>query len=223
MLIRSLPRAPGDSSPVSLDWTRIRALVEIENEPNKPIEDFFLDPYKNGISESTKHYLAGLFHLKNNRTREAISELSQAVEMNAGSSLNHSGLAMALFKGDRLDQAERECEKSLLLNPRNGESELVLGFVWEGKGNPAVAIEHFEKAKILREKDSMIYFKLGSLYTLLGNRKEASWNLARYYRLEIQPEKALYELEKTRELFAGDRLYRARVEEEFMDILREGL
>jgi predicted Zn-dependent protease len=223
MLIRSLPRAPGDAAPVSLDWNRIRALVEIENEPNKPIDDFFLDPFKKGIAESTKHYLAGLFYLKNNRSREAISELSQAVEMNSGSSLYHSGLAMALFKEDRLDQAEGECEKSLLLNSHNGEGELVLGFVWEGKRNPSVAIEHFEKAKLLREKDSMVHYKLGSLYALLGNRKEASWNLARYYRLEIQPEKALNELERSREQFAGDRLYRARVEEEFLDILREGL
>ncbi|MBI3594515.1 MAG: M48 family metalloprotease [Nitrospirae bacterium] len=223
MFIRSLPPPPGDAAPVSLDWERIRALVEIENDPNKPISDFLLDPFKKGVPEVKKHYLAGLFYQKNNQFHESIAELKQAVKMDPGSSLNHSSLASALFKGDRLDEAKKEAETSLLLDPGNGEGEMVLGFVWEGKGNPPASIEHFEKAKILRGKDPMIHFKLGSLYTASGDRKEASWNLARYYRLEIQPEKALNELEKARELFAGDRVYRSRVEEEILDILREGI
>ncbi|MFI5303986.1 MAG: M48 family metalloprotease [Nitrospiria bacterium] len=223
MLIRSLPPPPSDAHPVSLDWDRIRALVEIENHPNKPPADFLLDPLKKGMADDMKHYITGLFFLKNNQIHESIAELNQALEINPSASLYHSTLAEALLKSDLLDQAEIEAEKSLQLDPQNGEGEMMLGFIGAGRAQKDFAISHFEKAKTLREKDPMIHFQLGSLYTSIGNRKEASWNLARYYRLEFQPEQALKELQTAREAFAGDPPFREKVEAEMLDILREGL
>ncbi len=223
MLIRSLPPPPGDAKPVSLDWERIRALVEIENHPNKPPADFFLDPFRKGMTPDKKHYINGLFFLKNNQPQDAMAEFALAIQMNPKQSLYHSGLADASFKLNKMDQARSEAEESLNLESRNGEGEMVLGLIDEANGEKNAAIARFEKAKILRERDPMVYFKLGGLYASAGNRKEAAWNLARYYRLVFEPERGLKELEKLRETFAGDRSYREKIEEEMLDILREGL
>ena len=223
MLIRSLPPRPEGAAPVTLDWDRIRAIVEIEENPKKPPSEFFLDPTKKTYPDDKVHFITGLFYVNNSQSREAVTEFGEAIRIKPDSSLYHSAYADALFRSGRVDDAESEAEKSLSLDPRNGEAEMVLGFVEEAKRETGSAIDHFEKAKALRSADPTICFKLGSLYASRGDRKETFWNLARYYRLDMQTERAFNELQKAREAFAGDRPYRQRVEDEMMDILREGL
>lgn len=223
MLVRSLPPPPGDAKPVSLDWDRIRALIEIENHPNKPPADFFLDPFRKEMPADKKHYINGLFFLKNNQPEAALAEFVLAAQLNPKISLYHSGLAQASFNMNNMNQAGSEAKESLRLDPLNGEGEMVLGLIDEANGEKNASIAHIEKAKLLRQRDPMVYFKLGALYSSVGNRKEAAWNLALYYRQVFEPEKGLKELEKLRETFAGDRPFREKVEEEMRDILREGL
>ncbi len=223
MLVRGLPPPPANAKPVSLDWDRIRALVDMENRLVKSPTDFFLDPFKKEIPEEKKHYLTGLFLLNNGQLQEAVLEFNKALETGAKKSLYHSGIAFAYFKLNQIGRAKEEANRSLLLDPANGEGERVLGFIAEAEGDKAGALTHYQKVKNLLPGDAMIYYKLGGLYASMGNKKEAMWHLARYYRYGYQIEKALMELENTRETFAGDRPFRQRVEEEMADILREGL
>ncbi|MHB8481336.1 MAG: M48 family metalloprotease [Nitrospiria bacterium] len=223
MLARRLPKISDPPPRVKLDWGRIRALVEIEDHPDKPFTGFALDPLAKGISEERLHYFTGLSFLKNNQAQKAVSEFQKAIETNPDQSYYHSGLAYAYFMQELMDPAKAEAIKSAMMDPANGEGDMVLGYIAESEGDKTAALAHYEKARSLRPGDPMIYFKLGSLYTSMGNKKEAAWNLALYYRYEMQTEEALKELQKARETFADDHSYRTRVEGEMLDILHEGL
>ncbi|MBI1822421.1 MAG: M48 family metalloprotease [Nitrospirae bacterium] len=223
MLIRGLPPPPADAKPVSLDWDRIRALVGIENNPNKPPSEFFLDPFKKGMSEEEKHYLTGLILLNNDRLREAVVELQNAIGTGSNNSFFHSTLAYAFFKLNQIPQARSEASLSATLDSANGEAEMILGFIGEVEKNKEVALAHYERANLLRPNDPRIFFKLGALYASMGRTKEALWSLAQFYRSGYQIEKALKELAKAREAFAGDQVFRSKVEAEMKDIIHEGL
>ncbi|HXN05490.1 MAG TPA: M48 family metalloprotease [Nitrospiria bacterium] len=222
VLSRALP-PPGPKSEIFIDWDRMRLLVELESEPDRPIEEFLNEISGKSVSEERNHYLKGLVYFKTNHLQEAMEEYGLAIRINPRASIYHSNIARTFFNLKKMDDAELSAKRALTLDRTNAEGEEILGEIDEQKKNYPQALEHYEKAVALRPENPVLHYLLGALYSKTGESREASWHLAKYYRLEFKTDQAMNELEKLRASSAAkDPAFRKRAEEEILDILREG-
>jgi len=79
-------------------------------------------------------------------TLAPVERLRAAVQRDPGSSQLHATLALALLDAGRDEQARRELDEALRLDPANADAHFMLGFVCEQRGDRAQAIAHYRRA-----------------------------------------------------------------------------
>jgi tetratricopeptide (TPR) repeat protein len=96
----------------------------------------------------------GTLRLEQNRPREAIPHLLQAVAISPRSSRAHEQLGKAYLRLDQLLEAQAELEKAVQLAPESAPLHFVLGQVYRKSGQTEKARAEFDRASALNASRS---------------------------------------------------------------------
>lgn len=111
-------------------------------------------------------------------------------------------LAMALFRTDQLEDAEKELRYILERDPLNFDALDGLGIVLNKAGRYQEALEYLKKALSINEKDVMVHVHLSVVYERLGLPEEAGNALKEARSLTSDPAE-LESIEKELKLIVG--------------------
>lgn len=111
------------------------------------------------------------------KTPEGIAALQRAVELTPTNPTYHYALGNALLadltRADRLEQAQKEFERSLTYDPRAEFAHYYYGITLEQKGEIGAATREYRRVLELNPEFSSCYYRLGTLYKLHGRPAEA--------------------------------------------------
>ena len=96
----------------------------------------------------------------------------------------HNGLGFELFQQGKVDEAIRECQMAVQIEPRYDPAHSNLGRFFAEKKDYASAIAHFETALNLSPRDSKPRNNLGNVLFVQGRYAEAMAQFAEVVRLD---------------------------------------
>lgn len=136
--------------------------------------------------------VVGLDYVLLNDYPDAIKWLEKAVAFDNKNKDAWYYLGRAYYTRSRLNEARKAFQTVLDLDPRNAKAENNLGLILESDGQPAAAIEAFQKAIAWQEiepnESEQPYVNLGSLLIEQGKVKEAIEPLEK--AVKLAPENA---------------------------------
>jgi serine/threonine-protein kinase len=118
--------------------------------------------------------------------RAAIAAIEHARSLDASDSLVRLALAQTYQETGRVDDAQKEVEALIALQPNNDDGHRLLGTLLAGKGNDADAIGHYQRAIAIRPNYWRNHASLGGFYFGTGRFAEAAIEFQRV--TELQPE-----------------------------------
>ncbi len=118
------------------------------------------------------------------RGSEALAVLEETLRRDPRDALSMIGLAQALDRQGKPDQARRLYERALALQPHQGLAHLGLGLCLEAAGDKAQAEVHFRAALQNRMLNSRALIELGRLCLSRGWLNEAATNFTDALRLD---------------------------------------
>jgi len=137
----------------------------------------------------------GWLTLERNRVyRTELSLWSDTVAKSPASILGHNNLGHALFQAGRNEEAQREFEAVLALNPGYPEGHYNFGSALLEQGRPAEAIAPFQEALRLLPSYANAHNNLGSALYQTGRADEAMREYGEAIRLNPDHPKAHYNL-----------------------------
>jgi len=86
----------------------------------------------------------GILQAKHNNDREALLLLSKAQKIAPNSAEVHYQLAKSLFSLNRVEDAQREVETAVQLNPKDAPSHYLLGRIYHTLGKSDLSVEQFK-------------------------------------------------------------------------------
>jgi tetratricopeptide (TPR) repeat protein len=86
----------------------------------------------------------GILQAKNNNNREALLLLAKAQKIAPKSAQVHYQLAKSLFSLNRVEDAQREAETALQLNPKDAPSHYLLGRIYHTLGKSDLSAQQFK-------------------------------------------------------------------------------
>ncbi len=95
---------------------------------------------------------------------------------------------------NRLEEAAREFEHSIELDPQRGEAYLALGVTWKRLLREAEAYPLLEKAVALAPKDAMALYQLALELLRRGNSQSAADHLLKAHELKPEEQSIVYNL-----------------------------
>ncbi len=119
-------------------------------------------------------YLYGIAALESNNTQKAESSLKRFLEARPNDALGCLAFGMTLAaQPDRLDEARRQMENCLVVNPNNFEAAYQLGLSYKVEGNTSKAAEFFEQTVRIAPNYPLALRDLGAIYLQTGEEKKA--------------------------------------------------
>ena len=113
-----------------------------------------------------------------------------------------NNLAMALYRTNQLEEAEKELKYILKRDPVNFDALDGLGIVLIRMDRLQEALEHFKKALGINEKDVMVHVHLSVVYTKMNLAERAQSELEKARSLTSDPAE-LENIEKELKLVSG--------------------
>lgn len=172
------------------------------------------------LTPSDPHVLrvAARLEMTHNHLDHAIDLLERSVTLDPGSCLAYAALGQAYFFADRLEDAEKSLETSLLLNPDAVRTRYLLGLVLLSKNAPRgalIAMEEEPDSRYSLIGQSMAQYTLGddtASDAALASAREAlptarPYQVARAYAFRGQHEEAIEWLERAYRRRDGDVTY----------------
>jgi Flp pilus assembly protein TadD len=98
--------------------------------------------------------------------------------------VTHTGLGFELFQQGKVEEAIRECQAAVQIDPRYDPAHSNLGRFFAEKRDYESAIAHFETALRLSPRDSKPRNNLGNVLYLQGRYAEAKVHFAEVLRLD---------------------------------------
>jgi tetratricopeptide (TPR) repeat protein len=111
---------------------------------------------------------AGANHLK-----PALELLQQAIEKQSQNSDAYTLMAKIHFSMGSLDDAHREIEQALNINPVQPENFYVLGKILAREGNLDDALEAFRKTTVINPAESDAFYEMGLIYRQKNDKERA--------------------------------------------------
>lgn len=209
-----------------VDWDRIQVIARARDQETVGAARLLADASPERFSEERTHYLSGLANLTTDRIAQAIPEYEAALSVDPENPVYHADLAMAYLKTQDVERARAEAVRSLE-GAKPGEApenaEWVLGMLASHSGNYPEAIEWFEKVVRRNPDHAFAHYHAGQAYFKSNRPLEAAYHTGRYLRLNLEPEAALREFRRAKDL-AGDRSEMAKaIQEQIDQILTDGI
>lgn len=212
--------------PKVMDWGRVETIIRAKSQTWHDVAQLFPERPPGTAPDERYHYLAGLAYLTTDRVAEAITEYQAALAVSPTNPVYHADLAAAYLKSQNVDKAKAEASESLRRSKPGEElpsAYVVLGMVEEHAGHLEQARKEYEEA-LRRDPDHAIaHYHLGQIYSQTGKPAEASYQTGRFLRLNLQPEAALQEFRRAKELSSKDSELAKEIQEQIKQIVRDGI
>jgi tetratricopeptide (TPR) repeat protein len=117
-----------------------------------------------------------------------ILQYKMKLYMNADDADTKNNLAMAYFRTNQLDKAKQELTAVLEKDANNFNALDGMGLVLLKEGNGAKALEYFNRALAINDKDTMLHVHLSVAHTLLKQPDPARSELEQAEALASGPE-----------------------------------
>jgi tetratricopeptide (TPR) repeat protein len=132
--------------------------------------------------------LLGIEHVKQQRYRAALPLLDRALQVNARAPKTLYAGGVALLKLDYTVEATKWLESATALEPRNANTQMMLGLAYRGLGAWAAAIEALRKSLHLTGGTlSEAHFYLADIYEKQSNYRLARTELEQYLKTAKPP------------------------------------
>jgi predicted Zn-dependent protease len=209
-----------------IDWGRVETIIRAKSQAWQDPAQLFPERKVGAAPDERYHYLAGLAYLTRDRVVEAITEYQAALAASPANPVYHADLAMAYLKGQDIERAKAEALQSLERSKPGAEipdAFLVLGMIDEHAGRLEEAVHRYE-AVIQRDPDqAFAHYHLGQVYFQTGNPLEGAYHTGLYLRLSLEPEAALRELKRAKELSSKDTDLARKIQEQIDQINSDGI
>lgn len=218
---RSVKRKTGDDE--FLDWGRILTILRAKEGEEVDVSAHPLGQEKDPLNEERRHYLSGLFALKSGRLKRAEREYQEALRLHPDHPLYYADLAQVYTRLQQVVLAKEAALKSLQLSGEEASPHAVLGMIAQAGERHQEAIEHLEAAKARSPNDPFLHLQLAQSFHALSMFAEEHFHLGRHYRLDLEPEKALRQLNKARLKVKKGTPLTLSIKREIEEIKREGI
>ncbi len=148
------------------------------------------------------------------RLPEAIAEFETAARSSPKEPNVHFGLAYLYWKSHRFDEAKKEFQSELDLDPKHAESLAYLGDIEIKQNNPENAISLLQKAISLKSDVRIAYIDLGVVFTQQEKYPEAVKALKQAIKLNPGQSDAHYRLANVYKAMGN----KAGAQEEFAEV-----
>ncbi len=209
-----------------VDWDRVETVIRAKSQPWKDVAQLFPERPTGTVPDERTHYLAGLAYLTADRVAEAITEYQAALAASPANPVYHADLATAYLKSQDIERAKTEALESLKQSKPGEEfpsAFLVLGMLEEHAGRLEEARHRYEEV-IQRDPDhAFAHYHLGQVYFQTGNPLEGAYHTGRYLRLNLEPEAALREFKRAKDLSSKDSDLARTIQEQIDQIESDGI
>jgi predicted Zn-dependent protease len=210
----------------TLDWGRVETIIRAKSQTWHEVAQLFPEKPAGTVPIERYHYLAGLAYLTTDRVAEAITEYQAALAASPDNPVYYADLAAAYLKSQNVDKAKAEASESLRRSKPGEElpsAYVVLGMVEENAGRLEQARQAYEEALRRNPDHAFAHYHLGQVYSQTGKPAEAAYQTGRFLRLNLQPEAALQEFRRARELSTDNSELAQEIREQIKQIVRDGI
>jgi predicted Zn-dependent protease len=208
-----------------IDWDRVEIIIRAKSQAWKDVAQLFPGRPTETPPDERYHYLAGLAYFTADRLAEAITEYQAATAASPANPIYHADLAMAYLKSQDIGRAKTEALESLKRSKPDEQvptAFLVLGMLEEHAGRLEEARHQYEEV-IQRDADhAFAHYHLGQVYFQTGHPLEGAYHTALYLRLNLEPDAALREFKRARDLAAKDSELARKIQEQMDQIASDG-
>jgi predicted Zn-dependent protease len=209
-----------------MDWDRVETMIRAKSQAWKDVAQLFPERPPGTAPDERSHYLAGLAFLTVDRVAEAIVEYERALATSPANPVYHNDLAMAYLKSQHIERAEAYALESLKRSKPGEEfpsAFLVLGMLEEHAGRLEEARHRYEEVIRRDPEHAFAHYHLGQVYFKTGNSLEGAYHTGRYLRLNLEPEAALREFKRAKDLSSKDSDLARTIQEQIDQIVSEGI
>lgn len=209
------------------NWPRMQATLLSRNITLKDesvlLQAMSIEKNPEDRKEEAANYLLGVASMKAGRYSDAIPRYLNAIGLNEVNHLYYADLAFCYLKQQDIVKSREAAITSISLNKEYAPAHVIMGIIELDSDNLAKATSHLEDALRLDEADSMANFYLAMAYRKSGDAGREAFYSARYFKMNLDPDRALKELNRAKELVKTDTPMHFRILQEIDEIKREGL
>ncbi len=150
------------------------------SEVGRPSEAVrLLERYRDSQDLETLNAL-GIALADSGRPADGLAVFARALQLNPRNAAAHQNSGMALLKLDRLDEARQSLETALSISRRSPRALNALGVVWSRLGQPAQAVDAWERCVKADPQQYDALYNLGRVAGQMGDWKRARAALERF-------------------------------------------
>jgi predicted Zn-dependent protease len=209
------------------DWERMQVVLRATaGGPERSTADLQRMVEKiigDNAPEERRHYLLGLAYFKADRIAQAIPEYQAALQLAPGNAVYHADLAYCYLRSKKIDLAHQEAQKTVELSQQVSLAYLVLGMIQAEAGNLGGALGLYQKALSLAPDDPQIHWNMVQAYFKEENKLMGTYHLARYSRLNLEPDKAMEQFKHAQGLAEKGSELAMSIQKEIDEIQQEGI
>ncbi|MDH3974135.1 MAG: M48 family metalloprotease [Deltaproteobacteria bacterium] len=216
-LIKDLPAPEKAVKRGKWDWEKIRTMIKgVYND------GFDMQGTYDQRPDDRKYFLKGIYAFSANDYKRAIENLEKAIEINPYDAQYYAHLSSVYMQAQKKEKAREVALKCISLSRSYSAPFIVLGIDAKESSQHLSAEEYLTEALKLSPNNSFVYYHLAGVYHDLGRPDLSRYNLAEYYRLNIDPENAVRQLMMALEEPHGDE-FGAMVRKKIDRLRREGM
>jgi len=126
---------------------QLQAAIKLIRDANYPAAEKILKKTKSDSQTGAESwYYLGVIYVQRQDFKKAISAFETAIKIRPGLAEPHNGLAYALLRRGKVNDARREVEKALAINPMSVDAHYTMGVIELRSGANESAINHADKA-----------------------------------------------------------------------------
>ncbi len=215
------------TSKTGQNWQRMQATLMSRDITQKD-ESIFIQALRMAKipeegREEAVNYILGLAYMKAGRYSDAIPRYLSAIGFNRENNVYYADIAFCYLKQQDLDRSREAAVNSIRISKDYGPAHVIMGIIELDSNNLPAAILHLEEALKINESDSMTNFYLAMAYRKNGDSAREAFHSARYFKISLDPERALNEFNRARDLVKAGTPMHFRILQEIEEIRREGL
>ena len=217
----------GTGTGITRNWQRMQATLLSRNitlkDESTLLQAMMIEKMPEEKREEALNYLLGLAYMKAGRFSDAIPRYLTAIGLNENNHLYYADIAFCYLKQQDIDKSREAAIKSILLSRDYAPAHVIMGIIELDSDNLTKAISHLYDALKMDEANSMANFYLAMAYRKSSDAGKEAFYSARYFKLNLDPERALKELNRAKDLVTIDTPMHFRILQEIEEIKREGL
>ncbi|MBI3995224.1 MAG: M48 family metalloprotease [Nitrospirae bacterium] len=209
-----------------VDWERVQTVIRARTQAWEEAAQLFPERQRGTVRDERYHYLAGLAYLTTDRVAQAMGEYREALTLSPDNPVYHADLAMAYLKSQDVDRARAEANESLKRSVAGEElpsAHLVLGMLEEHAGRLDEALLEYKEVIRRDPEHAFAHYHAGQVYFKTGKTLEGAYHTGRYLRLNMEPEAALREFKRAKELASNNNELAQTIQEQIDQIIADGI